>query len=86
MVNDAALDALSDLVQRRRRPVRVYDGRWDDGNLLNTLTRAGPSAGDRARGEQALGRSVAVARLTDSLKKGRPTDAIDCLGFVVRQP
>jgi hypothetical protein len=56
---------------------------WDDGHLLDTLTRAGPSAGDRAKGEQALGRSAALVRLTDSLKKGRPADAVGCLGFVV---
>jgi hypothetical protein len=56
---------------------------WDDGNLLDILTPAGPSAGDRAKGEQALGRSAAVVRLTDSLKKDRPTDAVACLGFVV---
>ena len=63
----------------------MCDGRWGDGNLPDTLTPAGPAAGDRAKGEQALGRSAAVVRLTDSLRQGRPTDAVACLGFVVRQ-
>jgi hypothetical protein len=58
---------------------------WDDGHLLDTLTPAGPAAGDRAKGAQALGRSAAVVRLTDSLRQGRPTDAVACLGFMVRQ-
>ncbi len=59
---------------------------WDDGDLLDTLTPAGPAKGDRSKGEKALGRSAAVVALTDSLKKPRPTAAVGCIGFVVRKP
>jgi hypothetical protein len=57
---------------------------WDDGALLDVLTPAGPARGERGKGEAALGKSVALVRLTDSLKQDRPTDAVGCLGFVVR--
>jgi serine/threonine protein kinase len=58
---------------------------WDDGDLLDTLTPAGLVGGGRGKGEEALGRSVAVVRLTDSLKRGEQVDAVGSLGFVVRK-
>jgi serine/threonine protein kinase len=68
------------------RPAEGTPGEvWqDDGSLLDILTPAGPARGERGKGEAALGRSMALVRLTDSLKKDRPTDAVACLGFVVR--
>src|SRR5262249_24991509 len=33
---------------------------WDDGALLDVLTRAGPSRGERGKGEAALGKSAAL--------------------------
>jgi hypothetical protein len=58
---------------------------WDDGNLLDILTPAGPARGERGKGEAALGKSVALVSLTDSLKKANPTAAVSCLGFVVQK-
>jgi hypothetical protein len=58
---------------------------WDDGDLLDTLTPAGLVGGGRGKGEEARGRSAAVVRLTDSLKKGEQVDAVGSLGFVVEK-
>jgi hypothetical protein len=58
---------------------------WDDGNLLDILTPAGPARGERGKGEAALGKSVALVSLTDSLKQANPTAAVSCLGFVVQK-
>jgi hypothetical protein len=56
----------------RQPPWRPAEGTagevwWDDGALLDVLTRAGPSRGERGKGEAALGKSAALVRLTDSL-------------------
>jgi hypothetical protein len=58
---------------------------WDDGDLLDTLTRDGLIGGGRGKGEEALGPSGAVIRLSDGLKKGESVDAVGVLGFVIQK-
>jgi serine/threonine protein kinase len=58
---------------------------WDGGNLLDTLTPNGPVSTARGTGAEALGRSGAIMRLSDSLKQDKPDIAVASIGFVVQK-
>ncbi len=90
LASDRPLPAYKEWPMRNTLPWRPAEGTvgevwWDDGDLLDTLTVRGVAGGGRGKGEAALGRSAALVRLTDALKKAAPAASVGALGFVVQK-